>query len=590
MARTQRTDPALMQIGDYIPCRYTAPTSGVVGSFSELGTTTAPLIPVASSATPDGSFNFIYVGDDFKRRKILIADRNIQHSISWDTLNTAGIASGSGLLINEQIRNITPVMTGNALPSPYVVSASSEYSALYGAWKAFNHINSIDADRWGTALTTSGWLKIDLSINKLLSGYGIRTPSPVGTDEQMPKSWTFEGSNNNSDWTILDTRVSETGWTLSQLRVYSLSTNVAYRYYRLNIASNNGAVLVGIGELEVYEPINFNTTVRLLTGGINSTDTDNEWNKYIANSTLNNTITPGDNAIWNWSGFYGTCSTTTTASTSRSEMGNTSVNTWTFNGGGSSYKGTDTGFRPVLIVESNETIKFLFQDSGDIKAYTTSWQVIGIAPVTDAMFINSGMLNLDAITNSILQELTSPRLLIQSPSAITNLALSVAKKPQLILANADIDLMYIQNVSFNITASQLGTGIVRIIASPDSGITWYTYQNDTWNVIDISNLDLISSNGIDPNQFNAISISAWSSLALVNSDNHNTIRFGYYLEMNASNDIASTDVLVGTFDLRGSWDMALPGTDYTYGYPLDNLMRVKLYNNGTYKITVADSY
>ena len=89
----------LKNLGDAIICRYTA-ASNTVGVFSELGTSVAPLIPPASSATPDGSLYLIYCGTDHLGRKMLMPDRNIQHSISWNTLNSAGVASGCGVPIS----------------------------------------------------------------------------------------------------------------------------------------------------------------------------------------------------------------------------------------------------------------------------------------------------------------------------------------------------------------------------------------------------------------------------------------------------------------------------------------------------------
>lgn len=88
-------DPKDLSIGKRIRCHYQAPASQV-GTFSGLGEETSDFIPPASSATPNGDFYFIMVDEENDKKK-LIADRNIQHSISWDTLNSAGIASGSGL-------------------------------------------------------------------------------------------------------------------------------------------------------------------------------------------------------------------------------------------------------------------------------------------------------------------------------------------------------------------------------------------------------------------------------------------------------------------------------------------------------------
>ena len=103
----------IKNIGDKILCRYTALTSGQIGKFSELGTTSAALISPTSSATPDGSFYWIYVGKDYLGRKKFIADRNIQHSISWDVINSSGIVGekiinlGLGLATRSSIRLLT---------------------------------------------------------------------------------------------------------------------------------------------------------------------------------------------------------------------------------------------------------------------------------------------------------------------------------------------------------------------------------------------------------------------------------------------------------------------------------------------------
>lgn len=79
-----------MNIGDIISCRYTAATSGKVGYFSEFGACEANFIdPQVSSATPDGKFYFVKVSDDK-----LIADRNVQHSITWSELNSSNIIDG----------------------------------------------------------------------------------------------------------------------------------------------------------------------------------------------------------------------------------------------------------------------------------------------------------------------------------------------------------------------------------------------------------------------------------------------------------------------------------------------------------------
>lgn len=78
-----------MEIGDCIPCKYTATTAGAVGYFSELGACIADEIPVTGTATPNGLFYF-YKLDTGK----LGADRVLQTNISWDALNAAKYIEG----------------------------------------------------------------------------------------------------------------------------------------------------------------------------------------------------------------------------------------------------------------------------------------------------------------------------------------------------------------------------------------------------------------------------------------------------------------------------------------------------------------
>jgi 6-phosphogluconolactonase (cycloisomerase 2 family) len=136
--RTNFEDVA-MTIGDFLPCRYVAPNSGSVGTFVELGTTTATAIPVESSATPDGSFNFIYVGNDEQGRKIFVADRNIQHSVKWDTLNIKGIATGSGVELDGNEKFFIK------LPDPSELPTGTGYGTTFspdGVYLAVAHYSS----------------------------------------------------------------------------------------------------------------------------------------------------------------------------------------------------------------------------------------------------------------------------------------------------------------------------------------------------------------------------------------------------------------------------------------------------------------
>jgi hypothetical protein len=229
-----------LEIGKRIRCHYQATTANTVGIFSNLGQETSDFIPVTSSNVPNGDFYWV-MADEYNKKKILIADRNIQHSISWDTLNSAGIASGSGLPIN--------------------------------------------------------WI-------------------------------------DNST---------------------------------------------------------YNTDVRLLTGGINNTDKDNEWDKYIVSSTLNGNIVAGDNNVWSHSSVLSWTSTTSSSANFRT------IRTTTWNNGspGSHYIGVNVGFRPVLVIEDILKTYTFIKTNNQYKSFKNNqWNNVSTTLPSESVFVSDGMQNL----------------------------------------------------------------------------------------------------------------------------------------------------------------------------------------------------
>lgn len=342
------TEPKDLTVGKRIRCNYKSATANTVGTFSGLGQETKDFIPVASSATPDGDFYYIMV-EDWNGTKKLIADRNIQSGISWDTLNTAGIASGSGVP-NQYTGNVIPTMTSNTAPNG-IASASGIVNTTYDAWKAFNN-NVADAWQCNAVL---GYISYKFEQAKKIKKYGITyVPTSITGPNRAPKDWTFEGSNDAVIWTVLDRQTNQTAWGSGEKRTYSMDNiKSPFLHYRLNISANNGdASYLAIAEIEMMESFfdaeSFSFTTRLLTGGIASTDKDNEWDKYIVGSTLGGTITAGDNNVWNWSGVYSWISTTPATNTQRVIRGSGANNTLT----STTSSATNSGFRPVLLIES----------------------------------------------------------------------------------------------------------------------------------------------------------------------------------------------------------------------------------------------
>jgi hypothetical protein len=295
-----RTNILDMQIGDYIVCNYQA-ASGVVGTFSNFGGIAGTEIPVASSATPNGTFYFIKAD-----KGLLIADRVAQHSISWDALNAGKLIQGLPFAVNP---SAIPVMTSNTTPTG-IASASSIYDATATTYKAFDGDIS---SKWSTAQgQLTGWLAYDFGSVTTLNGYSIY---PRGDALNVnPKDWTFEGWDG-TNWVVLDKRVG-VSFSANVEKYFLLPFTASYQKFRINITTNNGNPnFVQLQELRMYT--NGIGVLRSPTGGVGYADANgnlqlpfnaslsafpknNEWDTYILNSNLNGTVLKGNDNVWHW--------------------------------------------------------------------------------------------------------------------------------------------------------------------------------------------------------------------------------------------------------------------------------------------------
>jgi len=128
--------------------------------------------------------------------------------------------------------------TANGYAEPYVPSNACD--------------NNVDTF-WTDINGAPWWWKYDfgVGVTKVVTGYAINAGIYPTNN---PGSWTFEGSNDDSDWTVLDTQ-SEIKTNTFQWMSFDIYSNyTAYRYYRFNITANQSAGSVGfLAEVEFYE-------------------------------------------------------------------------------------------------------------------------------------------------------------------------------------------------------------------------------------------------------------------------------------------------------------------------------------------------
>lgn len=144
-------------------------------------------------------------------------------------------------------------MTSNTAPSPFVISASSEFGG-FPAWKAFEG-GAGSGTYWLGTTAGMDWLQLDTGAGSsvVLGRYDVRV-NTIPEAARAPKNWTMQGSNNGSTWDTLDTQTNQTAWTSGQTRSFTPSVmTTAYRYFRLSITANNGdATYTQVAELYLY--------------------------------------------------------------------------------------------------------------------------------------------------------------------------------------------------------------------------------------------------------------------------------------------------------------------------------------------------
>lgn len=144
--------------------------------------------------------------------------------------------------------NNVPTMTSTTAPT----GATGASTSIAGeeSYRAFD-------GNFGTIWTSTaptGTLQYDfgVSVAPIITYYSI-TGGRSGVLTRAPKTWIFQGSNNGSTWTNIDTRTNVPAFATAEQRTYPVTNTTAYRYYRLNISANQGdATYLDVIEFGMY--------------------------------------------------------------------------------------------------------------------------------------------------------------------------------------------------------------------------------------------------------------------------------------------------------------------------------------------------
>jgi len=142
-----------------------------------------------------------------------------------------------------------PLMTSNTTPSGIAnASSTTNFSGGIGPYGAFDrNTNTL----WESNVATA-WLSYQFPTGKIIKRYGFFS---YFSNNPNPRTWTFEGSNDGSTWTTLDTQTNFIT-TISTFYSFDISSNVtSYLYYRINISATQAVVTRGpiVMSLEMSE-------------------------------------------------------------------------------------------------------------------------------------------------------------------------------------------------------------------------------------------------------------------------------------------------------------------------------------------------
>jgi hypothetical protein len=88
--------------------------------------------------------------------------------------------------------------------------------------------------------TNTGFLEYQFAsgVTQVVNQYQITSASDV--PQRDPAAWQFQGSNNGTTWTTLDTQTGQVFSGRGVTNTYSITNTTAYAYYQLNITANSG--------------------------------------------------------------------------------------------------------------------------------------------------------------------------------------------------------------------------------------------------------------------------------------------------------------------------------------------------------------
>jgi predicted alpha-1,2-mannosidase len=156
-----------------------------------------------------------------------------------DWLNTVDTAPDGSKRASGVDGGYSSGIPGNVTDHVTDVRASGE-NAGAGEVKE-NLVDGEPSTKW-LVFQPTGWAEFELDKPVKLVTYALTSANDYA--ERDPRDWTLKGSADGTNWKTLDTRTGETFAERFRTRTYNLAEPAEYRYFRLEITRNNGALTI----------------------------------------------------------------------------------------------------------------------------------------------------------------------------------------------------------------------------------------------------------------------------------------------------------------------------------------------------------